>query len=328
VKKKFPVNLDSVKVLIGQYRNYVSQFPDIPTSFESLISESQLYAYYLNRFDSAVTLLNKVIGNPKASPYLKAKAKLETGDIYLLKDEPWEATLLYSQVEKLQRDAPLGYEAKLRNARLSYFQGDFKLAEAHLDILKEATSREIANDAMELSLRIKENTAMDSVGGALRAYAAVEKLLYQNKITEALAKIEDLKKGQTKVSKEDLFEKGLTPSALGEMKKGDTLYSFQNISILDDVYWLESNIQIKKGAFTEAIALLQKIQKEYPDDVLADDAYFTEGDLYQNQLHDKEKAMEIYREFLSKFPGSVYAAEARKRYRTLRGDFNSQENVN
>ena len=49
----------------------------------------------------------------------------------------------YSQVEKAQKDAPLGYEAKLRNARLSYFNGDFKLAEAHLDIFwKEATSRE------------------------------------------------------------------------------------------------------------------------------------------------------------------------------------------
>jgi len=31
--------------------------------------------------------------------------------------------------------------------------------------------------------------------------------------------------------------------------------------------------------------------------------------------------MEIYRDFLNKYPGSVYAAEARKRYRTLRGDF-------
>jgi hypothetical protein len=37
--------------------------------------------------------------------------------------------------------------------------------------------------------------------------------------------------------------------------------------------------------------------------------------------------MEIYREFLNKFPGSVFAAEARKRYRTLRGDFATTEIV-
>ena len=323
IKRKFPVNLDSINILIGQYKNYISQFPDVATSFESLISEAQLYAYFLNQFDSAQIHLNRVIGNTKTSPQLKARAKLEMGDIYLLKDEPWEATLLYSQVEKSQKDAPLGYEAKLRNARLSYFQGDFKLAEDHLNILKEATSREIANDAMELSLRIKENIAMDSVGMALKIYASVEKLLYQNKTKEALLKIEELKEGkylrQTKPSKEDFFEKNL---------KMDSTYWFQNYTILDDVYWLEATIRMKKGEFTLSIELLQKILTEYPDDILADDAFFTQADIYQNQLNNKEKAMEIYREFLNKFPGSVYAAEARKRFRLLRGDFIGQENLN
>lgn len=306
VKRRFPVNQDSVKLLIGQYQKYAAQFPEIATSFESMISEAQLYAYYLNCFDSAMLRLNRVIASPKAPPQLKAKAKLETGDIFLLKDEPWEATLLYSQVEKTQRDSPLGYEAKLRNARLSYFQGDFKLAEAHLNILKEATSREIANDAMEMSLRIKENTTMDSVGTALKVYAAVEKLLYQNKTDEGLKKIEELKKGQLII-------------------KLDSSESFTNYSILDDVYWLECNLRMKRGEFMESIALLEKILVEYPDDVLADDAYFTQGDIYQNHLKNKDKAMEIYREFLNKFPGSVYAAEARKRFRVLRGDFNSGE---
>ncbi|CAN5374953.1 hypothetical protein BH10BAC4_BH10BAC4_09840 [soil metagenome] len=37
--------------------------------------------------------------------------------------------------------------------------------------------------------------------------------------------------------------------------------------------------------------------------------------------------MEIYRTFLDKYPGSVYAAEARKRFRTLRGDFQSEKIV-
>ena len=306
VKRKFPVNQDSVRILIAQYQSYVAQFPDIATSFESLISEAQLYAYYLNRFDSAVNRLNRVIANPKSTPQLKAKAKLETGDIFLLKDEPWEATLLYSQVEKAQRDSPLGYEAKLRNARLSYFQGDFKLAEAHLDILKEATSREIANDAMELSLRIKENAMDDTLGTALGVYAAVEKLLYQNKTDEALVKIQGLKIGKT-------------------LNQSDTAKSIVNYTILDDVYWLEANIRMKRGEFNESIALLEKILKEYPEDVLADDAYFTQGDIHQNQLHNKDKAMEIYREFLNKFPGSVFAAEARKRFRVLRGDFGGEK---
>jgi outer membrane protein assembly factor BamD (BamD/ComL family) len=50
-----------------------------------------------------------------------------------------------------------------------------------------------------------------------------------------------------------------------------------------------------------------------------------QGEIYERHLKNKEKAMEIYREFLNKFPGSVYAAEARKRYRLMRGDFTETE---
>jgi TolA-binding protein/Flp pilus assembly protein TadD len=301
VMRRYPINRDSVIVLVSQYETFVRQFPEIPASFESLISEAQLYAYHLNQFDSAQRLLNKVINSPRSSAQLRARAKLETGDIFLLKDEPWEATLLYSQVEKAQKDAALGNEAKLRNARLSYFNGDFKLAEAHLDILKEATSRDIANDAMELSLRIKENTAVDSMGTALKIYASVERLLYQNKMDEALTQLAALKQGT--------------------YKQADTTVTFLNYSIIDDVLWLESKLRLKKGAFAEALVLLQRIIDEYPDDVLADDAWFTRADIFENNLNDKTKAMELYRAFLDKYPGSVYAAEARKRFRYLRGDF-------
>jgi outer membrane protein assembly factor BamD (BamD/ComL family) len=73
--------------------------------------------------------------------------------------------------------------------------------------------------------------------------------------------------------------------------------------------------------------LIEKIIKEFPDDVLADDAYYLEGDIYENRLKNKEKAMEIYRDFLNKYPGSVYVAEARKRFRNLRGDFAEEKPI-
>jgi TolA-binding protein len=83
---------------------------------------------------------------------------------------------------------------------------------------------------------------------------------------------------------------------------------------------------MKRGKFTEAISKLQKIMDEFASDILADDAYFLQGDIYEHQLKNKAKAMEIYREFLNKYPGSVYAAEARKRFRVLRGDFTDTPN--
>ncbi len=296
VKRSFPVNTDSVRYLTKEYQSFVSRYPDNSNSYEASLNEALLHAYYLNEKDSAITKLTNLINHPGVPVYLKAKAKLDLGDIYILKEEPWESTLLYSQVEKNQRDAPLGYEAKLRNAKLSYYKGDFKLAQEHLDILKQATTREIANDAMELSMRIKENIAFDTVGAALKEYAAIELLLVQNKNDEALKRLK-------------IFTDAIQVST----------------SIKDDVYWLEANLRIKRGEFDQAIVLLDKIVVEFGNDILADDAYFTEGDIYEHYLKNKEKAMEIYRTFLDKYPGSVYAAEARKRFRALRGDF--QEKV-
>ncbi|HET9486051.1 MAG TPA: tetratricopeptide repeat protein [Chryseosolibacter sp.] len=300
VKQTFPVSGDSVEALIEDYQKFIAEYPSNPNSLEASRNQALLYANYLDKKDAAIGILNQLINNSRATLYLKSKAKLDLGDIYLLKGEAWESTLLYSQVEKTQKENPVGYEAKLKNAKLSYYKGNFRLAQEHLDILKEATTREISNDAMDLSMRIKENIAFDSVGEALKQYALVELLLYQNKIDSALIKINQLKQGIA-----------------------DSL-AFSNQTILDDVYWLEANIRMKRGEFPEAIALLQKILDEYPEDVLSDDAYFLQGDIYERQLKNKDKAMEIYREFLTKYPGSVFAAEARKRFRTLRGDFTTQ----
>lgn len=299
VKRSYPIKKDSVRYLIDEYELFTKSYPENINAYEAILNQALLYGYLLDEKDSAIDKLNELIENPRVPPYMKAKSKLELGDIYMLKEEPWESTLLYSQVERSQRETPIGYEAKLRNAKLSYYKGEFALAQEHLDILKEATTREIANDAMDLSIRIKENTTFDSVGTALKEYAAIELLLYQNKIDTALTQMANLKSDAMKNA---------------------------NAAILDDVYWLESQIRLKRGEFDDAYNLLQKIMEEYGDDILADDAYFTQGDIAENYKHDKDKAMEIYREFLNKFPGSVYAAEARKRYRQLRGDFDAIPN--
>jgi hypothetical protein len=303
VKKTFPVSKDSVQSLLKDYAIFIRQFPDNINSLEASRSQALLFANYLGDQDSAIVLLNRLIQNPRSTHFLKSKAKLDLGDIYVLKGETWESTLLYSQVEKTQKENPIGYEAKLRNARLSYYKGNFALAQEHLDILKEATTREIANDALELSMRIKENITYDSTGEALKQYSAIELLLFQNKTEEALKKIEILKAGTG----------------------NDAKTSILNQAILDDVYWLEARTRLQLGQFDACLALLSQIQTQFKDDILADDASFLEAEIYERHVGQKARAMELYRSFLTQYPGSVYAAEARKRYRLLRGDSMGQE---
>ncbi|MFY7918347.1 MAG: tetratricopeptide repeat protein [Chryseotalea sp.] len=297
------INKDSVQKLVRDYKKFVQQNTPQPAAFEAARHAAMLQAEMLQQTDSAQKQLQQVIAHPQASAYIKAKCKIDLADLFILKNEPWESALLYAQVEKTQKENPVAYEAKLKHARLAYYRGDFLLAEEQLNILKQATTREIANDAIELSMRIKENLLADSAAIALREFAQVELLLKQNKIAEAWQKLNAIEEGR--------------------ILKADTTLVFTNYAIIDDCYWLKASILLKQNKPEQALAQYEKIVTEFFNDVLADDAFFAIGDIYENYLHQPEKAMEHYKNLLVKFPGSVYAAEARKRYRMLRGDFSS-----
>jgi tetratricopeptide (TPR) repeat protein len=301
VKNTFPVDLSEIRNLIKDYHRLVQEIGINERTMEAMRSQALLYAFYLDRKDSAISILQTIIAAPGGVSALQAQAKLDLGDIYLLNGEPWESTLLYSQVEKARKDQPLGYEAKLRNAKLSYYKGDFELAQGHLDILKLATSREIANNAMALSLLIQDNTVFDSTDVAMKAYADIELALFQKQRALALDKLDQM------------------------------LQQFQGHTLTDEIYWLKANILLEMGSFEQSVGLLNQIVESYQYDILSDDAYFLMGTIYEDQLKDKTRAMEIYQDFLVKFPGSLHSAEARKRFRNLRGDFDQptpQDRIN
>src|SRR5690606_27872055 len=114
---------------------------------------------------------------------INAQLKLDLANLYVTENQPWEAALLYGQVEKAFPDHPIGQDAKFKNARLSFFSGDFNWAKAQLDVLKASTSQLIANDALDLSLLIQDELAVDSNGHALKIYARAM-LLNQKKAQE------------------------------------------------------------------------------------------------------------------------------------------------
>jgi TolA-binding protein len=90
---------------------------------------------------------------------------------------------------------------------------------------------------------------------------------------------------------------------------------------MDEILYRQAELKMEMGEFSTSITLLQNIVDNFGEDILGDDALFLIGSIYEDQLSDKEKAMEVYQTFLKNYPGSNKAAEARKRFRTLRGDF-------
>lgn len=291
VKTTYPIDTVEIRKLITDYEQLVQDAYNTPTAMDAQNSMAMLYAFYLDDNEQAVRILNDIIQNPRTPARLKGQSKMTLGDIFLLTEEPWEATLMYSQVEKAFKDDPLGYEAKLRNARLSYYKGEFALAQGHLDVLKEATSREIANDAMSLSQLIKNNSYLDSADLPMQQYANTELLLFQNKKNKALAALDTM------------------------------LKEYPGHSLTDDILYRQAQILIELADFDQAVDKLNTLVDKWSSDILADDAWFLRATIYDKHLKDSQTAMDQYAEFMKRFPGSVYVAEARKRFRTLRGDY-------
>ncbi len=290
IKSVYPFNTADIRLLITEYSKMLEDLGINQKTLEAVRNKGLLYAFYLNEKDTAIVVLENAIKLANGDQQFIDRCKLDLGDIYVLKSEPWEATLLYSQVEKSEKDSPLGYDAKLRNAKLAYFRGDFELSKEVLDILKQATTREIANDAMELSLLIMENTGADSTEKAMKAYSNVELLLFQHRNEEAIASLNTMEK----------------------TFKGDPLE--------DEIIYLRATIYLKQGDTEKGVKDLETIIQKFPIELKGDDATYNLAKTYQEKLNQPAKAMKLYQELLTKYPGSIYGADARKRFRNLRGD--------
>ncbi len=288
--RTYPVNQTELKKLEQRYIKTLEEANRNPLSFPLMRNLAHLQAFYLDNTDGAIELLEELIGLTNNNRLLQAECKLELADIMLFTGEPWEATLLYSQVDKMFKNDPIGHEARFRNAKLSFYIGEFDWARAQLDVLKAATSKLIANDAMALSLLITDNIDMDSSTVQLAAYAKADLLLYRNQPEAALAVIDSL------------------------------ITEWPYHLIIDDALMKKAEIKMKQGKFTEAETLYQQVISEYGDGIQGDDAQYRLGLLYEEQMKDNAKAMAAYQELLVNYPGSVFTVEARKRFRILRGD--------
>ena len=247
--------------------------------------QADILTFQLDQPEQAIQLLTETRQNV-GSKQDQAQLKLKLADLYLHKDEVWEATLLYSQVDKSMKEEPLGHEARFKNAQLRYFIGEYEWAESQLKVLKAATSKLIANDAMTLSLIIKDNLDADTTGLELNRLARADYRIYQQREDEAIALLDEIIASGNEVSK---------PHAL--FRKGE--------------------IAERRKVFADAEALFLQIVEQYPDSYMADAALMRAALIEQNELKNKELAKQHYEKLIDDYPTSIYTAQAKKNYRKL-----------
>jgi len=310
-----PVKILEAKQLELEFKKLLDEYGMQNSTSEWIRKYAHLLAFYVNKPAEAIEVLNTAIANADIrDPKQKALYKVDLADILLFSGNIWDATLLYSQVDKDFPNDTIGQNAKFKNAKLSFYIGEFNWAKSQLDILRAATSKLIANDAMQLSLLISDNeddeedeeeeidnetdTGFYGLFGndlkknvGLLYYAKADYLLFQNDDEHAL-------------------------------KYLDSITLVTPISKLNDVVlFTKAKIFTRQKKYLEAAALYQRVCDIYSQGLLGDDALFNLGDLYEYYLKDVPRAMECYQKLMKEYPGSLFVVDARKRFRELRGDF-------
>jgi predicted Zn-dependent protease len=298
------INTRNLKVTSGKYNQ--ADLLSLESDYIALLNEfgrnrstvfamqklANLQAFKLHKLKEAQIWLDSAVAITDVRPALLASCKLDLADISLLNNQPWDATLLYSQVEKDNPNSSVGQDALLRNAKLAYYTGDFNWSRRQLDILKAATTQLIANDALNLSLLISDNLAVDSSGNALKMYARADLLIFAQQSEKAIQTLDSIDK------------------------------KYPGNALAADILMAKARIMIQQKEYANAVVLLKKIADDHADDLWADDAVFMLGDIYENQLSDAVLAKSYYQKIITAYPGSLWLNDARKRFRLLRGDKN------
>lgn len=239
-------------------------------------------------YDQAKNILETALAVPNIGMEEKSKIKLELADILVLQNHVWDASLLYSQIEADMKYESIGHEAKFRNARLFYYEGEYQWSLTRLDILKSATSKLIANNAMELSMFISTMLEEDTLGFTLDKFARADLFTYRQQYDSAIVFLD----------------------RIADFPSGPVSLEYQA--------YRKARVVEQSGDYINADSLYQQMWTNFPGSVKADNAIFHQAELNRLKLGDKQKAMELYFKIMKEHPDSIYAGEARLRYREMR----------
>ncbi|TYP76145.1 tetratricopeptide repeat protein [Aquimarina intermedia] len=274
-------------------KQYTSVFETYGKGRETIglqIDYAHFMAFYQDEKVKAFKFLKDLLETERLSRFQTSRIKMEMADILILDQKFNQALIYYTQVQNALKNNFLAQDARFKVAQTSYYKGDFKWAQTQLDVLKSSTSQLIANDAMELSLIISDNSLEDSTQTALKIFAKADLLRYQNKTEAAIA----------------MYEKILTDH------KGE--------KIEDEAFMRQAQLFEKTSQYDKAKTNYLKIIEFYGDDILADDALYALANLYVEVYNEPDKAKELYEKLIFNHADSIFFVDARKKYRELRGD--------
>jgi tetratricopeptide (TPR) repeat protein len=170
--------------------------------------------------------------------------------------------------------------------------GEVKWAKAQFDALKQSTSKLLANDAIEKSILINNQSSTENSFEVLKKYSNIEYLIFQKKHNNALVLLDKL------------------------------LSENPTHSLSENIYWLKYTIYDIQNNREKAILNLNKIISENGVGFLIPKAILAMA--YIKEKTGKiDQAIELYNKLIKEYSSSVYSIEAiekLEKHRTIKKD--------
>lgn len=272
-----------------KFEALLDQYGQKSESIELHLAYADFLTFDMQQAEKAISHLETILPT-STSQFGKGLIQMKIADILVFSDQFNQALIMYTQIQYDLKNSELAQEARFKVARTSYFKGDFQWAQNQLKVLKSSTSQLIANDALELSLKIGNNIDKDSLDDGLKIYAKAELLGFQNKYQEAIDTLSYV------------------------------LKQFKGQLIEDDALYKQAIYFEQLEDYTSAEANLLSLLDFHPESLLYDDSIFKLGILYRDHLSDPEKAKSMFERIIFEYPSSIYLVDSRAAFRKLRGD--------
>lgn len=235
----------------------------------------------------AIEILKMCLAIPNLTPKGLNILKNDLAEMYTIAGDPWEAAIIYAQLERELKNSTEGDQAKLAYARLMYELGEYQWALMHLNLLRGATDKLTANDAQELWFFITTGLDYDSSGLLLDYFGTASLLRKQHKYPEALKTLDSVVMA--------------SPFGWGA----------------DYAYLEKARIYKEIHQFTDADSLYTQTARLFPSGLAADDALIELGELREAQ-NKIASALEAYEKLVIEQPQSFWVERARQRISALR----------
>lgn len=276
------------KELAESCKNFLQETGYTGSNSDVLILLSDLYAYSLNLPDSADTILQRGIQIRRLDAPTLNLLKSKRADLLAYMNNPWEATILYTQIEKANPNNDNGYEAKLKKAQLAYYEGDLLWAKAQFDAIKGSTTKFISNDAIKMSHFINTHYEEDGDNSDLEYLACTEYKVYKKQYPQALPRL-------------------------------DSLIQHSPAGIADYASLVKAEVLLSCFKIEEAETLLKNLRDKSDQTYVRAEALYKLAELKAHH-QQKQEALDLYKILVSDYSGSVYSVEAGKKYRELNGE--------